>query len=130
MARGRGRAKAPEPAEEPEAAETQKPRNPADPENFETYNALMCQRATVSGFGIDGVTQHFPCPFCAAEDWLVVKLIDFAQDHEETCSACGRSARLVYSKTPDSSSMQVVQTGGDDPPEWLVPAPPRQGASG
>lgn len=99
------------------------------PTTREEYEARFFRHAGTEGFGVEGVTQHFPCPFCAAADWYVVKLLEFGQDSPElTCEECGRSGRLLFVRDATGASMEMVQTGGDDPPEWLDPPPRRLGA--
>jgi hypothetical protein len=94
------------------------------PESFEEYNALYLKNTEITGFGFD-VTQHFPCPCCAAPDWLVVRLLDFQQDHIATCRVCKRTVQLQYDSTPGGSEMRAIQTGGDDLPGWFPTIIPR-----
>lgn len=51
------------------------------PQSLDEYNHRYSQNFRVTGFGLD-VTNHFPCPFCAAPDWYVVKLLDFGPPPE------------------------------------------------
>lgn len=97
------------------------------PQSLDEYNHRYSQNFRVTGFGLD-VTNHFPCPFCAAPDWYVVRLLDFGRDSPNlTCRHCGRSGQLQYAELVGGGShMRFVQTGGDDAPEWLTPAPQRE----
>jgi hypothetical protein len=98
----------------------------SEPATVEEYAERYHASWRVSGYGIEGVTNHFPCPFCAAPDWLVVRVIDFEQTTDPIeCSECGRSARHVFDRGDGGVLMSVVQTDGPDPPEW-VPIPREQ----
>lgn len=87
---------------------------------------LTAERARSSGYGLD-VKQHFPCPFCAHPDWLVVRIIDFARGHQPPeCPSCGRTSRLVFTVLPGGGQeMRLVQVGGPDAPDWM-PEPPER----
>jgi hypothetical protein len=93
------------------------------PTSIDEYNKRFMANMEVSGQGIEGVTQHMPCPFCAAKDWLVVRVIDFGAEHEETCDECGRTAKITFTDDGRSRTMSTVQTGGPDQPEWLPAMP-------
>lgn len=93
-----------------------------DLDSMEELNQRQLANTEISGEGIHGVTQHFPCPMCGAPDWYVVKIIDFAETSPEiTCGECGRTFQLVYKKLPNGSSIECVQTGGADQPDWMEP---------
>lgn len=94
------------------------------PTSLDEYHRRFKANTEVSGYGIEGVTQHIPCPFCAAKDWLVVRILDFQQDHEATCGECGRTAKITLTRNGGSTMMSVAQTGGPDQPDWLQPAMP------
>jgi predicted RNA-binding Zn-ribbon protein involved in translation (DUF1610 family) len=86
---------------------------------------LQLANHKVSGFGVYEVKTHFPCPFCGAEDWCVVKIIDFrGESKPHKCEVCGRSARFVHEESAGSVSVGVVQTGGPAQPSWLKPRMP------
>lgn len=92
------------------------------PNTVEEYNHRYHENFRIEGYGIEGVTNHFPCPFCAAADWYICRIIDFSQTSPKlTCSECGRTAQLLYKKDWQSSSIECVQTAGDDQPSWLNP---------
>lgn len=96
------------------------------PANMNEYNERFLTNMQVTGYGITGTTQHMPCPFCAAPDWYVVKLMDFGHTSDPlTCGECGRTAQLLYAKIDGGSTMELVQTDGPDAPEWLQPPPRR-----
>lgn len=94
-----------------------------EPANEQEYLKLYQQNHKIDGFGIGNVYNHFPCPFCAAPDWMVTELLqveaEMQKDH--ICKNCGRSAKAIVTRTSKGVSFEVVQTGGDDPPDWLTP---------
>lgn len=104
------------------------------PTTSEEYTARFSLNMRTSGCGVRGVTQHFPCPFCAAPDWYVVKIIDFGPPPNVygateagpfTCAECGRSGKFIHNRQPGSVTSEFVQTGGDDPPPFMTPPPRR-----
>lgn len=98
-----------------------------EPTSMEEYTRRFSVNAEVTGFGAD-VTQHFPCPFCAAPGFMQIKPMELAMKDEATfeatCKHCGRSGRMPFKRGSLGSSMQFEQTGGPDPPPWLQPPPP------
>lgn len=74
----------------------------------------------MSGFGLE-TTMHAPCPFCAAPDFAIFKILEtqavLSQEH--TCAECGRSTRTIFSQLPGQVSFEIVQTGGVDPPDFM-----------
>lgn len=105
------------------------------PTNADEYNAAFHANNRITGNGIEGTTMHVPCPFCAAPEWLVYRVIDSEQAMAAgaTCTACGRTAKFLFAISPltghaghaqRSISFRLVQCGaGDNPPAWL-PGPP------
>jgi transcription elongation factor Elf1 len=93
---------------------------------MESYSRLYTERSQPSGYGLE-VKQHFACPFCAHPDFWVAPLMDVPSvlTQEATCEHCGRSAKTLFENVMGGQHFELVQTGGDDPPEWLVPAPKR-----
>jgi hypothetical protein len=70
---------------------------------------------------------HIPCPFCAAPDFVVAKLLEFNMitSMARTCRECDRGVKLVlkpvhHPKTGNliGESYQFLQTHGEDPPSW------------
>jgi len=99
------------------------------PTNAAEYALRFFRNQQQSGYGIEGVTMHFPCPWCAARDFQVVRVIDAheAMTVPMTCAECGRSGRWAHIvDEPGRTVTEFVQTGGDDAPDWLVPAPRRE----
>jgi hypothetical protein len=94
-------------------------KNMADPQSSEEYNARFQASRRMSGYGLD-TTVHLPCPFCAAPDWLVHRVIDTeaAMSEGATCQECGRSARAIINTQNGNKTFEIVQTGGFDPPPW------------
>lgn len=96
----------------------------ADPKSMEEFAALALSNHRVSGYGIAGVTQHLPCPGCAAPDWKSYLVIEARERMAEpaTCKACGRSFKVVFEQPePGHTVFEFVQTGGDDIPDWYAP---------
>lgn|SRR5574337_1306709 len=102
-------------------------KNVASPQSMEEFLSRYHSNERIEGFGITGVTIHMPCPFCAAPDFIVYKLIDTheALQRGGTCAECGRSMQVNVTDTPTAKHMSFVQTGGPDQPEWLEPKIPR-----
>lgn len=93
------------------------------PTSVEEYRRRFYKNYKIEGYGIGSVHCHYPCPFCAAPEFMVAEILetDKALERGGTCSECGRSARAIMSRTQGSVSFEMVQTGGDDPPDWLTP---------
>jgi len=92
------------------------------PTTKEEYEQRFHENTHASGFGFENVQQHTPCPFCAAPEWLVVKLIELeTQSSKETiCQECGRGAKTIYTREPGGvTRFEIVQTRGGDAPPWL-----------
>ena len=91
------------------------------PSTMAEFERRYLENYEVTDYGIDAAN-HFPCPFCAAKDWYVVRIVDFAQTSPSmTCAECGRSGQLLYSEQNGETRMEIVQTGGEDPPDWCYP---------
>lgn len=90
------------------------------PATKEEYETRVAQNVGVTGFG-EATTSIFPCPFCGAAEFLRVPLLDTysALEKGAACSECGRSARWVVQRSGGSTAVEMVQTAGDDPPEWV-----------
>lgn len=96
------------------------------PGSVEEYERLSTANLRYEGHGFD-TTMVIPCPFCAAPDFHRVLIINSHEDlsREATCVHCGRSARMLITAAPGVTSGELVQTGGEDPPEWMQPWPRR-----
>jgi hypothetical protein len=101
----------------------------ADPATRDEFGLLFAENTMVSGEGLD-TTQHMPCPFCAAPDFLIVKIVEFGQEDTGPfeCGSCGRSGRFVVDRETEAVRMEFVQTGGEPPPAWMAPPPKREEA--
>lgn len=90
------------------------------------YEKLYLANHRIEGYGLD-VTQHVPCPFCAAPDWQEwpIASVTEAMEVDTKCGSCGRSARAIVTRSEGGVSVEMVQTGGPDPPDYLVPPPRR-----
>ncbi len=92
----------------------------ADPKDAAAYNVRFGQSQKLSGFGPFGTKSHVPCPFCAAPDWLVFRIIDTekAMERGAVCGECKRGARAVTTRTAHGLSFHLVQTEGPDAPSY------------
>jgi hypothetical protein len=98
------------------------------PQNYQEYLWRFHQNQRVSGYGLD-TTTHIPCPFCAAPDFKVFKVLaaEQAMDQSSTCDECERTLSTVVVKSEDghSTSISLYQTGGPEQPDWLSPKIPK-----
>lgn len=101
----------------------------SDPKSMDELSYRYAKNMRISGWGIEGVTHHVPCMFCGAPDFQTYRVIDVeAETAKDTkCKYCGRSGRIITTTSNGGSTkiMELVQTGGDDPPEWMDPKPRR-----
>lgn len=97
------------------------------PASMAEYIGRFKCNSKVTGYGIEGVTMHTPCPFCAARNFSVFRVIDTEEkiQCDRSCIECGRSARCIIETKAGVQTLELVQTGGDDPPVWLEPKPRR-----
>jgi len=88
----------------------------------EAYEKKFAENQKITGYGMD-VTIHMPCPFCAAAEWMVFKILEQEEvsSREHVCSACSRGAKMIYKHKEEGISFEVVQTRGDDGPDFLPP---------
>jgi hypothetical protein len=94
-----------------------------DPVDLDAYLKRFHMGELIEGYGFGNVYMTSPCPFCAAPGWLKWEMLDVrpAMEKGATCSECGRSARAIFKDDHGRAAFEIVQTGGDDPPEYLVP---------
>lgn len=93
-----------------------------DPPDVEAYNDKYTVNYRTEGYGLEGLRIRFPCPFCAEPDYMAGLLIgfeDWAAD-EHTCAYCRRRGRLVFTRSGAGVTAKGIQTGGDDPPEYVI----------
>src|SRR5260370_33476595 len=95
----------------------------AQANSSQEYMAKFYTNQRIEGFGHDKVTMHVPCPFCAEPDFMVYKIIEVEQALQKggTCSHCHRSAKALLQRADTGVQFEIVQTGGDQPAEWLTP---------
>jgi hypothetical protein len=85
------------------------------------YEKRYSESYRVEGFGIDGMTVHSPCPFCAAPDFHVYTLLEMqaVTSKETICKECGRGFCMTYTQDGDTTTARLLQTCGDDPPPYI-----------
>lgn len=95
-----------------------RPTSPAE------YLARTKANTKYSGVGL-ATMMHVPCPFCGAAEFVVCAVIGGAERAFEkgaTCRECNRGCRAIFTRSaPGSLGFEFVQTGGDEPPDWLTP---------
>ena len=94
----------------------------ADPATKEDFESLYHSNTSVSGYGVD-ITQHLPCPFCAAKGWATWRLalpVSKVWAEPKKCDACGRTSKLAVTETAFSTSMQLILVDGPDPAPYLA----------
>jgi len=103
----------------------------SDPATLAEYEAKYAKNQRITGYGANVVTQ-FPCPACAAPDWLAFPITAALNGYADvqkpsTCAACGRTFRMAITVEGDgpfaggSTQAAIVQTGGSDIPGYLPP---------
>lgn len=89
----------------------------SEPATRDEYLARFAANQKVSGFGAE-TTQHFPCPFCAAPDWLVSRILEVETkiQQDTRCAECGRSAKALVQKdlVHGGTRIELVQISGPD----------------
>lgn len=92
------------------------------PTNMEEYTSRFMSNSGVTGYGVE-TAQIFPCFFCAAPNFMTCKIVNIEKDMEKgaTCLECGRSAKARFFRNGGQITFEFLQTGGDDPPDWLEP---------
>ena len=100
--------------------------SPFAPRNLAEYTARATINCRVEGYGAEVVTV-VACPFCGAGGFwrLAIVAVRRVMEADTKCGECKRSARALFKTGAGLISFEVVQTGGEDPPAWLEPAPRR-----
>lgn len=95
----------------------------ADPESQEEFLRRYIAGEKVEGKGVGNVYMTVPCPFCAAPDWLTWELLSVKEvmGTGATCKECGRGCKAIFNEDSGGVAFEIVQTGGNDPPEWMNP---------
>lgn len=108
----------------------------SQPTNRDEYLARFHENMRIEGYGFD-VSNAVPCPWCAASEFVTLHPawgimvgddrpnIDKQMTTEQTCKECGRSGLHIVVRSPAGVTAELVQTGGEDAPDWLAPAPRR-----
>jgi hypothetical protein len=94
-----------------------------EPKSREEWEKRFHENQKISGFGL-ATTMHMPCPFCAAPDFAVYRIIDTEEALVDgaVCKECDRGAAIVFHvNTPSNKQFEMVQTSGPDQPVWLDP---------
>lgn len=87
------------------------------------YEKRFAENQVIEGYGLE-TTVHLPCPFCAAPDFIIHKVVEAEEAYLKggVCTECGRGAKIEFSvNTPSNKQFEFVQTCGDDPPDYLPP---------
>ena len=95
--------------------------------SWDDFNTRFAAAQHIEGFGMD-TTMHVPCAFCAAPDFMIYPLLELQTitSRIHICKACGRAGKFLYQPLPQGGTqMELVQTGGPNPPAWMTPAPRR-----
>lgn len=89
----------------------------------EEYVAKFTANQKMTGHGLGNVHVHMPCPFCAEPDFVVYEVLEVQTKMAEgaVCKHCGRGAKAVFTRTPGGVSFEMVQTVGDEQPDYLIP---------
>lgn len=106
-----------------------------EPASAEEYADRFIKNQRITGFGIDGVRMHVPCPFCAAPDVLEHGILETEDAYAAgaTCAECGRAFRAIFKREEHgegqhSTAFSFVQTSGPDPSPWVAESIPRETA--
>lgn len=92
----------------------------AQPQSKREYEERFAQNMSMSGYGLD-VTQHMPCPFCAAPDFMTYRVADMqaVTTKGAECKECGRGMKTVFERNGQLTTMRMIQTKGAPPPPWV-----------
>lgn len=91
-----------------------------DPKTVAEYNEKAARGTRYSGFGVDTMA-HAPCPACAEPDFMSWKILEVkeATARGAVCAKCGRGFKGLIDESHGGTSIEFVQTQGDDLPEYL-----------
>lgn len=95
------------------------------------YEVRYAKNQRIEGYGIEGVRIHVPCPFCAASDFIVHKIMDTEAAHARgaVCRECNRGCRMVATAVSGGKAFRFVQTIGPTAPRWVAALFTREEAS-
>jgi predicted RNA-binding Zn-ribbon protein involved in translation (DUF1610 family) len=77
----------------------------------------------ITGYESD-VKVHAPCPFCAAPEFLVWRVLECREVLAAggVCPECGRGCKAIFRDTFGGGvEMEFVQTSGEPSPDYLPP---------
>lgn len=96
------------------------------PQSREEYTERYIQNNTQTGEG-DQIVRRLPCLFCAAPDLILIRTLFAKEDLERggTCTECGRGIIVRFLEAGNLMQYEVLQTVGDDPPDYLDAWPNR-----
>jgi len=92
----------------------------SDPKTLEEFNAKFTENTRYFGSGLE-TGMSVPCGFCAEPDFMQYKILDVesAMLRGATCKHCGRGIRSIFMHSGNLTRFEIVQTCGDDPPDFL-----------
>lgn len=90
--------------------------------NKQEYEERFHANEKFSGMGIE-TTMHMPCPFCAAPDFMIYRILDTpnAIKRGAVCQECKRGCRAVLKEDGHGVAFEFVQTQGPAPPDYILP---------
>jgi hypothetical protein len=92
------------------------------PTSAEEYRKKFDDNQHMSGQFLE-TTMHMPCPFCAAPEFWVFKILEIERvlGADMKCNECHRGARALFKRDRGGVSFEIVQVSGSAQPEWLEP---------
>ena len=94
----------------------------SDPKTKAEFDARYDENACIRGEGME-TEISLPCPFCAAPDFVVFRMLDaeMIAKLEKVCSGCQRGVVLEVKPIKKNTGVrwEFVQTCGEDPPAYL-----------
>lgn len=96
----------------------------SDPLTLDEYNTKWKDNYKIEGYGITGMTMHYPCPFCCEPEFMTHTLLNMHEimQADHICVACSRGSKSIIKTFPNGSiNIELVQTCGENPPSYLPP---------
>lgn len=94
-----------------------------EPTNYKDFVTRAARNMKYEGTGSD-LTMVSACPFCGAAEFLRANILSVEETLSQgsTCKECERSAKIeVRLDDQGGKHIEIVQTGGPEQPEWLIP---------
>lgn len=93
-----------------------------DKNKVDAFNEKYKNNYHVEGFGIGNVHVHYPCPFCAEPEFMVVEIMETETKltEEHVCKSCQRGCKALFQRTELETQFEMVQTCGPDQEVGLV----------